>query len=418
MSLLMVDSELLPMKPWDIFCRVIDNFGDIGVCWRLACELAQRGQRVRLWVDDASALAWMAPGGCAGVQVMPWQPEQLMPQDVQPGDVVIEAFGCDAPHAWMARADGAWAHANTYAHESPPAASPVDYAITINSIANYSINTGAIGLKASQKPLWINLEYLSAEPYAQRSHRLPSPVMSGPAQGMTKWFFYPGFTAGTGGLIREQRLFQPPSSSPVSAPARRISLFCYEPPALQELLRHLAASPQPCELLVTAGRTQRAVEAFLDGKNGTSPRYLLSSLLSINELPFMPQAAYDALLQSCDLNFVRGEDSLVRAIWAGRAFIWQIYPQQDGAHAAKLEAFLDWLQAPPDLRQYHRIWNGLQPGSLPQLDIATWTACAQAARARLLVQTDLVTQLLDFVEEKANFTTPPGGSRPEFGLKS
>jgi hypothetical protein len=21
---------------WDIFCRVIDNFGDIGVCWRLA----------------------------------------------------------------------------------------------------------------------------------------------------------------------------------------------------------------------------------------------------------------------------------------------------------------------------------------------------------------------------------------------
>ncbi|MEO7887531.1 MAG: elongation factor P maturation arginine rhamnosyltransferase EarP, partial [Polaromonas sp.] len=42
---------------WDIFCKVIDNFGDIGVCWRLAADLASRGHKVRLWVDDASALA-------------------------------------------------------------------------------------------------------------------------------------------------------------------------------------------------------------------------------------------------------------------------------------------------------------------------------------------------------------------------
>jgi uncharacterized repeat protein (TIGR03837 family) len=388
------------MKQWDIFCRVIDNFGDVGVCWRLSAALAARGQAVRLWVDDASALAWMAPGGCAGVQVMHWQPDQAMPQDSQPGDVVIEAFGCNAPHAWIAHANSA------QTSESTLDASAARPPITINSIANYSINTGARGLKASQKPLWINLEYLSAEPYAQRSHRLPSPVMSGPAQGMTKWFFYPGFTAGTGGLIREQGLFQPPPSSSAPALARRVSLFCYEPPALEDVLRQLAARAQPCELLVTAGRAQRAVEAIVKGKNGISPRYLLNSLLLIKEQLLMPQPAYDALLQSCDLNFVRGEDSLVRAIWAGRAFVWQIYPQQDGAHAAKLEAFLDWLQAPPDLRQYHRIWNGLQSGSLPQPDITAWTACTQAARARLLTQTDLVTQLLDFVEEKAKFTAP------------
>ena len=54
---------------WDLFCRVVDNFGDVGVCWRLACELARRGDAVRLWIDDASALAWMAPDGMAGVEV-------------------------------------------------------------------------------------------------------------------------------------------------------------------------------------------------------------------------------------------------------------------------------------------------------------------------------------------------------------
>ena len=56
-------------RSWDIFCQVIDNFGDIGVCWRLAADLAARGHQVRLWVDDASALHWMAPQGAAGVEV-------------------------------------------------------------------------------------------------------------------------------------------------------------------------------------------------------------------------------------------------------------------------------------------------------------------------------------------------------------
>jgi uncharacterized repeat protein (TIGR03837 family) len=109
---------------------------------------------------------------------------------------------------------------------------------------------------------------------------------------------------------------------------------------------------------------------------------------------------YDALLASCALNFVRGEDSLVRALLAGRAFVWQIYPQQDGAHAAKLEAFLDWMQAPLDWREFHQVWNGLSTAPLPPICLDGWTACAEAARQRLLAQTDLVTQLLDFVEEK------------------
>src|SRR3954449_10776972 len=72
---------------WDIFCRVIDNHGDIGVCWRLAAELGARGEQVRLRIDGASALSWLAPQGARGVEVLQWAAQP------GPGDVVIEAFG-------------------------------------------------------------------------------------------------------------------------------------------------------------------------------------------------------------------------------------------------------------------------------------------------------------------------------------
>jgi uncharacterized repeat protein (TIGR03837 family) len=360
------------MKQWDIFCRVIDNFGDIGVCWRLACGLAARGQSVRLWVDDASALAWMAPDGYAGVQVMAWQPDQPMPQDLLPGDVVIEAFGCEIDQAWIAT----------------------------NSIALGAHSITGTDSKGLKNPVWINLEYLSAELYAQRNHGLHSPVMSGAAQGMEKWFFYPGFTAGTGGLLREADAI---GHLPTIAHAeRRISLFCYEPPALKQLLEQLASAHESSHLAVMQGRAQVAVNTVLQSKNGLSPLWNVRSMLSIQEQGLLPQPQYDALLNSCDLNFVRGEDSLVRAIWAGSALVWQIYPQADGAHAAKLEAFLEWLQAPPDLREFHRVWNGLSQAALPDLDLPTWSACVKAAQMRLLAQPELVSQLLDFAQEKRN----------------
>ena len=99
------DTHSSPSLRWDIFCRVIDNHGDLGVCWRLCADLAQRGHTVRLWVDDASALAWMAPQGCTGVAVHAW-PEtaalQALAQDAtfQIGDVAIEAFGCELPEGF------------------------------------------------------------------------------------------------------------------------------------------------------------------------------------------------------------------------------------------------------------------------------------------------------------------------------
>jgi uncharacterized repeat protein (TIGR03837 family) len=360
---------------WDIFCRVIDNYGDIGVCWRLARALAGRGQQVRLWADDLSALAWMAPQGCAGVQTRLWQPDAAMPPDVRPADVVIEAFGCDIDHHWIAMHSGA---------------------ISLDSARAGGQNS------SPNQPIWINLEYLSAEPYVLRCHGLRSPVLSGPAAGLAKWFFYPGFEAGTGGLLPVSTRVTdgPPQVLPVPANARRVSLFCYEPPALGNLLEQLGGQDRATQLRVLAGRGQAALKAVMERKNASQPSWNQHSLLSIQELLPICQSEFDALLLQSDLNFVRGEDSLVSALRAGRAFVWQIYPQQDGAHAAKLEAFLDWLQAPPSLRQFHAVWNGLSTAPLPPLQWEEWTHCAHAARQRLALQADLVSQLLDFVEEK------------------
>lgn len=358
---------------WDIFCRVIDNFGDVGVCWRLSAELARRGEQVRLWLDDPQALAWMAPGALQGsvpnIEVLTWTSplpaNQVEPQP--PADVWIEAFGCEPPAECI---DALGAHV-------------------------------ASGARA---PVWINLEYLSAEPYVERSHRLPSPVMSGPARGLGKWFFYPGFTARTGGLLREPDLLARQAAFdaeawlrerrlPVRPTARRVSLFCYEPTALPDVLRQAGQVAAPSDWLVTAGRAWQAVQQAAAPGPGCQ----------LHALPLMSQREFDQLLWACDLNFVRGEDSLARALWAGRPFVWHIYPQHDDAHHAKLDAFLDWLPAPPSLRAFHLAWNGIGPGTAvwPDADtLSSWHGCARAARERLLAQADLCSQLVGFVLEK------------------
>ncbi len=278
---------------WDIFCRVVDNFGDVGVCWRAAADLASRGERVRLWLDDASALAWMAPGGRPGVEVISWSGE---PTTQTPGDVVIEAFGSNPPDEFVARM-----------------------------------------AQASRPPVWINLEYLSAEDYVVRSHALPA------------------------------------------------------------LLDVLAQTPTL--LLSAAGIASTQVERCL----GTP---LARGALRAVTLPHLTQSDYDHLLWSCDLNFVRGEDSFVRAQWAAKPFVWQIYRQDDHAHAVKLAAFNAlFLAGAPSavadrVRAIHATWNGLgdEPPDLPPL--ASWQGHCESWREDLLGRPDLIGALLGFVLER------------------
>ena len=371
---------------WDIFCRVIDNFGDIGVCWRLSSDLAARGHQVRLWADDTSALEWMAPGALAGrqpgVQVLSWDQSKSAPllSTLTPADIWIESFGCE---------------------------------IAPEFIAFYAIQTGAEGQKGFRVPTWINLEYLTAEAFADRAHGLPSPVMHGPATGWIKHFFYPGFSAGTGGLLRERDLLPRMSNFDTqrwivdqgidSQPGERlISVFCYEPFALNQLLTDLAAGSQPTRLLVTAGRAAATVLSNISHKNRLEPLWNKRETLSFSYLPALSQPDFDHLLWACDLNFVRGEDSVVRALWAGKPFVWQIYPQADDAHRAKLNAFLDMLGANSSLRQTHHLWNGIsaQPSTTLSLDDSgVWGHTVQSCRRRLLQLDDLSKKLVQFAQK-------------------
>lgn len=344
-----------PPPRFDLFCHVVDNYGDVGVCWRLAADLGARGHAVRLWIDDATALAWMAPEGAPGVDVNAWTDAA----GAEPADVVVEAFGCDPPAAFVGR----------MAARMPP-------------------------------PRWINLEYLSAEAWVEHCHGLPSPQLAGPGKGLVKRFAYPGFTARTGGLLRERDLAARQAAFDRDAwlgahdiapraGERVVGLFCYPGAPLPLLWRTLTATP--ALVLLTPGAAQALAAAC-------PPPASVRTLA----LPWLTQRDYDHLLWSCDLNLVRGEDSAVRAMWAGRPFIWQFYPQHDGVHATKLDAFLDSFEAaagwrlPAALRAFWRAWNGVaaDAGAAALADGDAWAAACRAWRDHLLAQSDLTTRLL------------------------
>ncbi len=324
-------------RSWDVFCRVIDNYGDAAVCWRLALQLAnEHGGRVRLWIDELAPLQALCPEvdvaqerqSVGGVEIL----RQGMKADCgPPAEIVIDAFG--------------------------------------GGLAD-----GYVEAMAAREPrsLWIVLEYLSAESWVPGHHGLPSPH---PRLPLERYFFFPGVAAGTGGVLRESGLearraaflssgegtstFWSRLDMAAPAPGTQVvSMFGYENDGVVELLQALADGPGPVVVAVTAGRLRAQVEAFFAGaaaRGRAEARYL----------PFLPQPAYDELLWACDWNFVRGEDSFVRAQWARRPFAWQVYPQDGEAHVRKLEAFLDvycrGLEPGSEaaLRGLWRGWNGV-----------------------------------------------------------
>jgi uncharacterized repeat protein (TIGR03837 family) len=364
--------RLTPPSPltFDVFCQVIDNHGDLGVCWRLSEALGQRGHTVRLWVDNPDALSWLAPHGAAGVSVLTWTAATAtrLAQHLAPANVWIEGFGCE---------------------------------ITPEFIAIQRDYISGSGIFHS----WINLEYLSAEPYVERMHGLQSPLMHGPGKGWSRRFFYPGFTSGTGGLLRSEYddawLSSATASRQPPAPDKPLNLFlfCYEPVALAPLMHSLSTGHTPWHMQVAPGRPTQWVHSLL-GKRSVPAHPLHMGALSIEYLQPTSQHGFDTWLRGSDFNCVRGEDSLVRALWAAQPFLWHIYPQDDGVHLEKLDAFIQWLAPPPDWRNALRTWNtqdSAAPLSIHAHALPDWRSCALEARQRLLDQQDLATQLLAMI---------------------
>ncbi|MDL2284818.1 elongation factor P maturation arginine rhamnosyltransferase EarP [Oxalobacter sp. OttesenSCG-928-P03] len=333
----------------DLFCHVVDNMGDAGVCWRLARQLAREYPvQVNLRIDRVEVLQKICPDidpgksvqQVAGVTVTHW-PETF--PDVPPSsipDVVVEGFGCRLPDNYV----------SAMARRSPA-------------------------------PVWINMEYLSAEAWVNDCHGMASPHPSFP---LTKYFLFPGFTRQTGGLLREAALFDECRRFQEDEANRRaffrragvegdadvvISLFCYEDAPVTALFASLAQQKErQVRCLVPEGVAAVQVSRFL-GEPAVPGARRTEGRLTVQVIPLVEQDEYDRLLWSCDLNFVRGEDSFVRAQWAARPFVWQIYPQDEGAHMVKLDAFLGhYLSgASPEMAEAVRgAWYGWNAAVSPE----------------------------------------------------
>ena len=378
-----------PGLRWDIFCQVVDNLGDAAICWRLARQLANEySLAVRLWIDQPQALSRLVPGARPGqmqdrVSIESWRdddPRLSLTRSEQVADVVIAGFECELPAGYR--------HAMT-----------------------------------SRRPVWINLDYLSAQAWVDTHHGLPSPK----SDGLTEYFFFPGFTSESGGLLREADLID------------RCERFDRDPPARIDFLRSLGIDARPGERFMSLFCYPdspvaelidglKAIEGQASAATGTPENWQLlipegiapelSVRRGVRRVPFVSQTDYDRLLWSCDLNWVRGEDSLVRALWSGRPLIWQAYRQIGEAHRPKLEAMIDrWLKdaelpdpAATAWRKAHTAWNtapdpasralitAALPPTLEQLPAIA--AGARRWRTAQIGQSDLARRLVAFTAGK------------------
>lgn len=344
---------------WDIFCQIVDNYGDAGVCWRLARSLAiQHQQNIRLFCDDLHTLKLLMMGSSdiPAIEVLPWESSYANSRHgVQPPDVVIQAFSCELPERYL------------------------------NNL-----------LIAPQKPILIHLEYLSAEPWILDFHGKPSSQNN----GLQKYFFFPGFQNNTGGLLLDPIANQGSLPCPSSLlttwkqcrhDAKKISIFSYPGAPIKEWLAQLNQIGLEFDVFLAFGNAQ-----LLNLQKQRWPKLQLISL------PFIPQDDFDYLLSQCDFNIVRGEDSFIRAQLAGKPFIWNIYPQEDGIHLVKLNAFLDLYLAgaSPELRT--EVNDAMAWASPKQWwpRLAQWHALASDWRSQLIKnQADggLAARLVQFV---------------------
>jgi len=370
---------------WDIFCSVVDNYGDIGVTWRLARQLvSEHACDVRLWVDDLRAFERMCPDidveqdlqWQEGVEVRHWPAEWV---SVPAADVVIAAFACQLPPDYM------------------------------EAMA-----------ERERTPLWMNLDYLSAEEWVVGCHRLPSVKF----KGVQKYFFFPGFRPGTGGLLREARLLEERKAFQQDAGAQRdflqalgivpavdarlISLFAYENAGLASWLDVLSTDGRATHLLVPEGRILGDVQRWLDVERLAAGDIQQRGSLTVQVIAFVRQEQYDRLLWCCDFNAVRGEDSFVRAQWAGRPLLWHIYRQDEDIHLDKLDAFLELYTADLSaaasaaLIGLWQAWNTEADMAQPwKMLLEHWPEVSQRAETWCLeqgLQADLATALVKFYE--------------------
>ncbi len=360
-------------KRWDIFCKIVDNFGDIGVCWRLAKQLQnEHGLQIRLFIDDLDTAKYIvteidetkAIQACEDVTIAHWH-QAVNVSDI--ADVVIETFACGLP-------------------------------------AQYQNDMCA-------DTVWVNVEHLSAEAWVADFHTQFSKVKD---SNLTRHFYFPGFSEATGGLLHEQGLIAKRNaalSATIANGELKVSMFCYANAPLKTLLSAIAGGDRHVTLLVPFESHLQSVASFFDRDALHIGDKAHQGELTLVVLPFLTQDDYDQLLWTCDINFVRGEDSWMRAIWAGKPFIWQPYLQSENTHLTKLDAFLALFYAADanvnqSIGELHHAW------STDQFSVAIWqrylshlseisTHTFQQSNA-LAKQSSLADRLVAFCDERIN----------------
>lgn len=372
------------MRRWDIFCKIVDNFGDIGVCWRLAKQLEhEHGINVRLWIDDLNIARQLIPSLDTTQRTQPVDNITIAIWDnntrfEQTADTVIEAFGCELPENYLAL--------------------------------------------MNPENIWINLEYLSAEPWVEGFH-----AKNSKRGNLTRHFFFPGFTEATGGLLREHNIVE--NNQKIASDkqlqtdffrqlnlnlnedsaAFKISLFSYPHAPISDLLAAMADSATKISCYAPATNILPKIAEFFGKESIAAGEHLSRNNLNLHVLPFLSQADYDKLLASCDINFVRGEDSWIRAIWAGKPFIWQPYLQTEDTHLIKLRAFLDvFYSGCEDVAKQaainmHNAWASEQITASAWQDYLSNISTLKTFMARqtsaLASQLDLATNLVIYIEK-------------------
>lgn len=279
----------------DIFCQVIDNYGDVGVAYRLAREFKRvyPNKKLRFVINQTEELNLIRKS--EDIEIILYKDISKIENSA---DLIIESFGCEIPKKYMDKA-----------------------------------------LKNSK--LIINLEYFSAEKWVDDFH-LQESFLGG---NLKKYFFIPGLSEKSGGILLDNEFLE--RKKKVEANKEYYlekfgikekydlmgSIFSYEK-NFDSLIEELKKLGKKIILLILSEKTQKNFIKYFDNGNNYDK-------IKFVKLPFFTYDKYEELLALCDFNLVRGEDSFVRALLLGKPFLWHIYPQDENTHIEKLESFLE-----------------------------------------------------------------------------
>lgn len=353
----------------NIFCDVIDNYGDAGVCLRLGRDICKKNIKVNLYCNDLKTIKKIIQKEDLENDYLKISEWPTSDYNLEFKDTVIQAFSVRLPEF----------------------------------IYSYI---------RKNKILVINLEYLTAESFADDCHKLPSY-----SDGIESFFFFPGFTEKTGGLVIEDNLLNKIKNQNNMDHNCYVTLFSYENTKIAYFLNQLSDLSNIKKMRITVflfeGKPLDNINKLLKLNLKVGNTYIKNNLIFKVSL-MVDQDQYDSLLVGSYINLVRGEDSIVRAMLTGRPFLWNIYPQDENAHLDKINALFDRMDevctdknSVEILRQLTLSYNG-SSDFINNFDINSfidkWKLITKEWQNHLLSLGSLTDNLLDFIREKKHFS--------------